>query len=636
MEDLDLPNSSSFIRNYGVNGSLQSVRSSSSSSLDVCNLSYEVNEISGPWWRTNCFKPTRKKMVLRSLNMKFINGQIAAIVGSSGSGKTSLLDVISCRTEGRVSGSVYFSGELCTGTLMKSAASYVMQADRLLPHLKVRECLTYTAYLKLPGNTTASTIDKKVQQVINDLGLKNVADSVIGGSVDRGISGGERRRVTIAIQLLQDPDILLLDEPTTGLDSFTAKHLVTNLKDLAHSGKIIIMTIHQPRSDIFKLFNQVAILSQGEVTYSGKPEDIVPYFTNINFPCPRYANPIDIYIDVSSINRKSPELELSSTERVNRLVKHYKDSFTNRQLLENSTLCLSQAKNIQPGYLPKRGPGAFRILLTLLSRFNVNLWRDKRTFLSRIFLFPFYVFFVCIFLGRLGYSQQSIQDRLGLLYQAVSSPPFIALINVMEIVPPLRDLYYREARDGLYSIDYFMIAYTLHALPFIIVSSAIFSSALYWICNMYSDINSFGMFVAVITVLYFTGELVSIMGLGLCHNALIANSLIGECISMSCLVSSGFIRTFDSLPYVLQWLVRISMPRYAAEIIGNNEFQHLNFTCVPNEPCGYPTGEAFLNDFFPNSQGHVARNFEIIVGYLGGFFLLSMLAFKVRGIPNLQ
>ena len=91
------------------------------------------------------------------------------------------------------------------------------------------------------------------------------------------------------------PDILLLDEPTTGLDSFTARHLVSSLQSLARQGKIIVMSLHQPRSDIVKLLDQSVIMSQGHVAYFGPTNEMVPYFTELGYPCPTYANPLDTY-----------------------------------------------------------------------------------------------------------------------------------------------------------------------------------------------------------------------------------------------------------------------------------------------------------------------------------------------------
>ncbi|ESO86758.1 hypothetical protein LOTGIDRAFT_128295 [Lottia gigantea] len=636
MEPTQYLNPTAQYRHYGVNSHPRQV-SDGRSSLTIKDLNYQVDDIKGYWWQKSWFEVKIKKTVLKNVNMYFTSGQLAAITGSSGSGKTSLLDVISGRAEGEVDGNVYVNNTICSEKSMRSRSCYVMQADRLLPNLTVRETLRYTAFLKLPGKTTHKQVDK----VIQDLGLKSVADSLIGATINRGISGGERRRVTIAVQLLQDPQIILLDEPTTGLDSFTARYVVNNLRDLAHSGKIVIMSVHQPRYDILKLFDQVAILSQGEVTYYGPQSEMVPYFTSINYPCPTYANPMDIYIDVSSIDRRSPEREVSCSLRVTNLVTKYRHSDQYLSMMDNISRGTSDVT--KPSYISTSGPGIGRILYTLTSRFYVNLWRDKMMFGARIGNFPLFSIFIVMFLGTMTYDQQSIQDRTGLLYNSVSSPPFIAIINCVQIFPPLRDVYYRECRDGLYNVVLFILAYTLHILPFIILSSFAFASCLYWICGLQNDVTLFLMFAAVITMMHITGEFVTVLILGLCHNPQIANTIASLFTSLSCLISSGLIRSYESLPYVLKLVATVSLPKYAAEIVVGNEFHNLNFTCVKvlfilfsDEPCGYQTGEAFLDVFYPGAFGHVSRNFEIMIGYFFFIFIMSMVSFKIRGFPTLQ
>ncbi|RUS79955.1 hypothetical protein EGW08_012299 [Elysia chlorotica] len=136
----------------------------------------------------------------------------------------------------------------------------------------------------------------QVQAVIELMGLKHVAESRIGGAMIRGVSGGEKRRISIGLQLLKDPEILLLDEPTSGLDSFTARNLVSTLANLAHKkGKLVLMSVHQPRSDIVNMLDKIAILTGGQLAYLGTPSQMVPYFTGIGYTCPLNENPCDIY-----------------------------------------------------------------------------------------------------------------------------------------------------------------------------------------------------------------------------------------------------------------------------------------------------------------------------------------------------
>ncbi|XP_041352324.1 ATP-binding cassette sub-family G member 5-like [Gigantopelta aegis] len=606
--------------------------------LTIRNLKYVINERRGPWWKGACFRKVRRKTVLNNVTMSIESGQLTAVAGSSGSGKTSLLDVLSFRTEGKVSGDLVFKRRVCTKAMMKLASSYVMQADRLLPNLTVRETLRYTAYLKLPNHYSKSQVEGKVQRVINEMGLHHVAESRIGGAVIRGISGGEKRRVTIAIQLLQDPEILLLDEPTSGLDSFTARYLVSNLADLAHRGRIVILTIHQPRSDIFKLFDQVAILSRGDLVYAGPADQLVPYFTGIGYPCPIYSNPMDRYIDVASVDRRDAKREEETSNRVYGLVESYANSDIHREIQQKCSDSMASVVKSRRKPQPSKGPGWPRIMNTIISRMFVNLYRDRSNFISRFLTLPFYVVFVVIFLGKLEHNQESVQDRTGLLYQSVSAPPYIAIVNAVALFPPIREVYYRECRDGLYSAASFILAYAIHCMPFVMVASTIFGSTIYWICGMYPSVDRFAMYLANVFILSYSGELIIIATMGLFLNPQLANNMISLFFTAAILLSTGFLRSVESMPRILQWLGYSMIYKYSSEIFVANEYHNLTLTCDRNSttPCLFPNGDAYIKMLFPHALDNIARNFYIMTAFTGGFLILAYLTFKIRGIPNLQ
>lgn len=213
----------------------------------------------------------------------------------------------------RVHGSVLYNGspELSTVT-----NAYVTQTDVLLPtcvtpycntcdlgltlptsisSLTVRETLMYAAELRLPSSVKAPERHRLVEELILELGLKECADTVVGdGYRRRGCSGGERRRVSIGVQMLANPSVLWLDEPTTGLDATSAYQLIKMLKGLAVKGRTIVTTIHQPRSDIWFLFDRVTVLTRGWCTYSGSREECLEWFERL-LPegLPAYVNPAD-------------------------------------------------------------------------------------------------------------------------------------------------------------------------------------------------------------------------------------------------------------------------------------------------------------------------------------------------------
>ena len=218
-----------------------------------------------------------------------------------------------------ITGSTRYNG---SPDLLTVTSAYVTQTDVLIPSLTVRETLLYAASLRLPSSTTSQRREQLVEEVILELGLKECADTRVGDGLKKGgCSGGERRRVSIAVQMLRNPSVLFLDEPTTGLDATSALHLVKTLKHLANTGRTIITTIHQPRSGIFSLFDRVTLLSRGSVAYTGPTGDCLSWFDGLLPGGLRpHVNPADYLIDVVAVDTRSKEAEVESQERVDRLL----------------------------------------------------------------------------------------------------------------------------------------------------------------------------------------------------------------------------------------------------------------------------------------------------------------------------
>lgn len=180
--------------------------------------------------------------------------------------------------------------------------AYVAQEDSLHEASTAREALAFSAKLRLPQTTTQEKIEELVQKMLNDLGMESAADTVIGGGFKKGISGGERRRVSIGLELVASPSVILLDEPTSGLDSFAASQVMKLLGDVAKAGNTVLFTIHQPSSKIFCSFDRLIILKDGQVMHQGAVLSIEDEFTDAGYSCPRNYNLADWVIDVAESN----------------------------------------------------------------------------------------------------------------------------------------------------------------------------------------------------------------------------------------------------------------------------------------------------------------------------------------------
>lgn len=142
---------------------------------------------------------------------------------------------------------------------------------------------------------------KRVDQIISELRLSKCQNTKIGGPLVKGVSGGERKRTSIGVELITDPSLIFLDEPTTGLDSFTATSVMETLKELASQGRTIVQTIHQPNSDIFEMFDRLMLLARGKIIYFNEARLAVDYFAGINYRCPELSNPADYFMGIMSI-----------------------------------------------------------------------------------------------------------------------------------------------------------------------------------------------------------------------------------------------------------------------------------------------------------------------------------------------
>ncbi|KAE9616399.1 putative sulfate-transporting ATPase [Lupinus albus] len=222
--------------------------------------------------------------------------RIMAIMGPSASGKSTLLDALA----GRLSRNVIMSGKVLlngkTKRLDYGGVAYVTQEDTLLGTLTVRETISYSANLRLPATMTKEEINNTVEGTIMEMGLQNCADRILGNWHLRGISGGEKKRLSIALEILTRPSLLFLDEPTSGLDSASAYFVVQTLRNIAHDGKTVISSIHQPSSEVFELFDDLFLLSGGQTIYFGAAEKAVEFFAKAGFPCTSRRNPSDHFL----------------------------------------------------------------------------------------------------------------------------------------------------------------------------------------------------------------------------------------------------------------------------------------------------------------------------------------------------
>ena len=209
--------------------------------------------------------------------------------------KTSFLNILAARTpvtkQCKLTGEIMINGKPRNPSMFKAISAYVQQDDVLFAHLTVKETLMLSAHFYLASTVSNKEKEDMVEAVIMELGLAKAKNTIIGSEKQRGVSGGERKRANIGVELISDPAVLFLDEPTSGLDSFQAQSVMAAMKTMAENGRLVMSVIHQPRSSIFAMFDQLLLISEGQTIYYGDADQTVPYFESHGFPCPRLYNP---------------------------------------------------------------------------------------------------------------------------------------------------------------------------------------------------------------------------------------------------------------------------------------------------------------------------------------------------------
>lgn len=243
----------------------------------------------------------QERTILNGITGLVSPGEILAVLGPSGSGKSTLLNAIAGRLQGHgLTGTILANGSRLTKPILRRTG-FVTQDDVLYPHLTVRETLIFCSLLRLPRSLSKEEKTAVVDSVIAELGLVKCENTIIGNGFIRGVSGGERKRVSIAHEMLVNPSLLILDEPTSGLDSTAAYRLVTTLGALAQQkGKTVVASMHQPSSRVYQMFDKVLVLSEGQCLYFGKGSRAMRYFESVGFKPSFPMNPADFLLDLAN------------------------------------------------------------------------------------------------------------------------------------------------------------------------------------------------------------------------------------------------------------------------------------------------------------------------------------------------
>ncbi|CAE6438340.1 unnamed protein product [Rhizoctonia solani] len=579
------PGGTRYARRFDPSDSGKETATHSDMDISRQRIDVEVQNLGLTWTKTSLFTRNKtEKQILSDVNAVFPSGQVTAILGPSGAGKSTFLQLLASRKMNaglgagfKSQGDILFNGRP-VGKSMREQVAFVEQEDDYhLPALTVRETLHYAAILRLPKSMSRKSKIARAEEVTKMLGLDLCADNLVGGELLKGISGGEKRRLSLAVQMINDPAVLIVDEPTSGLDALTANNVMTALNDIARSGRTIILSIHQPRSDIYvdKLDNIVLLVKGGLVAYAGPRTEVGPTLASAGYPIPPLYNPADWLLDLASVDLRG-DREAVTRERVANLVEFWAGTHHEKQEVE---LREKGVEMMQIGGQEDRFTPMWIALPLIVERMTKNLWRQQAVFWVRLQQLPFLGVLFLLFYQRLKHGPSGGQDRIGYFQEMVSPVAFVGLLNCIAIFPKDRDLYFHEYRSSAaYSEATFVIGVTLVALPMEILSSLLFTIVTNIGAGMQTSPRIFFEYAFAIFALQSNGE---------------SFGIIFACITNSLGLSVSLVSTFITVLVQLSGIISVSIPtwlsdiayattmKYAARVIAVNESVGLNLNCPP-------------------------------------------------------
>lgn len=541
----------------------------------------------------------KEKLLLDRISGSIVSGEMMAIMGPSGAGKSTLLDVLSTRLTPS-SGSINVLGS--SATEVKKVSSYVEQSDSLLGVLTVRETIHYSASLSLPPSTPPSLISDRVDLIIADLGLSTVANQRIGTPIQRGISGGQKRRVSIGCSLVTLPSILFLDEPTSGLDTFTAKEVISAIKGLAKKHNIAVLaTIHSPNWEIFSSFDKTLLLSKGRAIYQGPTGGVVDWFASLGWTCGERTNPADFMIELVNddfLSTSDQEKRMDGQGSIRKGdTKAFADAWSHRPstplalVSSSSNSCSFHSEN------ELASPSAISILYSrtsiLTKRNFLNYSRNLLAYGIRLGMYLGMGILLATVWVNLSQTDTRINDRLSVHFFSVAFLGFMSVAGIPSFLED-RSVLLRESRNSLYTPLPFVLANTFSTLPLLFLCSLIFSVIAYWSIGLHPGASYFwrwlGMLYLGVVAAEFQALLISAV-LPIFVAALAVSAFLN---GFWMCVQGYFIRAVNLPRFWYYWAHWIDYETYAFDVLVKNDFKGLIFNCAGsvaegNCNCSYPS-----------------------------------------------
>uniref|UniRef100_A0ACD5WA71 Uncharacterized protein n=1 Tax=Avena sativa TaxID=4498 RepID=A0ACD5WA71_AVESA len=507
-----------------------------------------------------------ERTILKGITGEARPGEVLAVLGPSGSGKSTLLSILGGRLTGRHSGTVLTGGRAPCRAVQRRTG-FVAQDDVLHPHLTVRETLAFCAMLRLPTSAPNSAKLAAAEAVIAELGLGACADTIVGNAFVRGVSGGERKRVSIGHELLVNPSLLVLDEPTSGLDSTAASRLVATLSALARKGRTVVLSVHQPSSRVYRAFDSVLLLAEGSCMYYGPGRDAMDYFASVGFAPGFHVNPADFMLDLAN---GFAQAEYSDRAAGGGSVKQALIASYSKVLAPKVKAAINadDAHAAAPAEKQPALESCSGSCTTWTNQFAILLRRSLKerrheTFTS---LRLFQIIAPALVAGAMWWRSTplEVQDRMGLLFFVSIFWGVFASFNAVFAFPQERPVLARERASGMYSLSSYFMSRMAGDLPMELALPTAFTVIVYLMAGLNPAPAAFALTLLVILSYVLVAE-----GLGLAIGAVMMDakraSTLATVIMLAYLLTGGFY--VHNVPGFMVWAKYTSFTYYCYRLL---------------------------------------------------------------------
>ncbi|XP_019426185.1 PREDICTED: pleiotropic drug resistance protein 1-like isoform X1 [Lupinus angustifolius] len=570
-------------------------------------------------------------VLLKGVSGAFRPGVLTALMGVTGAGKTTLMDVLAGRkTGGYIGGNITISGYPKKQETFARISGYCEQNDIHSPHVTVYESLLYSAWLRLSPDINDETRKMFIEEVMELVELKPLRNALVGLPGVSGLSTEQRKRLTIAVELVANPSIIFMDEPTSGLDARAAAIVMRTVRNTVDTGRTVVCTIHQPSIDIFESFDELLLMKQGgQEIYVGPlghhSSNLISYFEGI-----QGVNKIK-----DGYNPATWMLEVTSTAKETELGIDFSQVYKNSELHRRNKTLIKELSTPPPGskdlYFPSQySTSFFTQCMACLWKQHWSYWRNPLYTAIRFL----YSTAVALVLGSMFWNlgskiekQQDLFNAMGSMYAAVLLIGIKNSTSVQPVVATERTVFYREKAAGMYSALPYAFAQVLIELPYVLFQAIVYGIIVYSMIGFEWNVAKvfWYLFIMYFTFLYFTYY-------GMMSVALTPNQHISTIVSSAFYaiwnLFSGFIVPRPTMPVWWRWYSWCNPVAWSLYGLVVSQFGDITKSIESNDGTT-PSVEKFLRDYFGFKHDFLGVVAAVLVAFPLAFAFIFAMSVKM-------